>query len=468
MPDPIHPHDDARGDRHPLPVSRRRFLTRSAAAVAGGVLFSCTGGKVIPRVTEDPVPTIDTATPIKRVIYVMLENRSFNNVFGAFPGVEGTSTGVSFGKETPLTPCPDWLPGDLPHDRSAYLSCYNNGKLDGFGTGQYGPVWAYTQMHPAQIPNYWEWAHEYALSDHFFASVAGPSFPNHFFFVAGTSGGVIDNPENIEVRREGKKTYKSWGCDAIGNDVFVFTKDDQGNLTKHDTCFSFPTVGQQLSHRGIDWAFYSAVPGEPGYFWNAYNGVSEVFHSDLWHQHTRSVDNIMNDIKASKLPPVTWVTPRFELSDHPPGSTAFSHNWISDIVDAVMMSDMWEHTAIFLTWDEWGGFYDPVMPPQVDQVGMGFRVPLLTISPYTPRGLIDTEIGEFSTPLRFIEDNWGLPHLTARIAKTHDMSHLFDFKKSPRPPQPSRKRAKTFGTPWVFPVDFPGWPAGTVPDPGSF
>jgi len=133
-----------------------------------------------------------------------------------------------------------------------------------------------------------------------------------------------------------------------------------------------------------------------------------------------------------------------------------------------MMSDMWEHTAIFLTWDEWGGFYDPVMPPQVDQVGMGFRVPLLTISPYTPRGLIDTEIGEFSTPLRFIEDNWGLPHLTARIAKTHDMSHLFDFKKSPRPPQPSRKRAKTFGTPWVFPVDFPGWPAGTVPDPGSF
>jgi hypothetical protein len=112
MPDLIHPHDDARGDVHPLPVSRRKFLTRSAAAVAGGVLFSCTGGKVIPHVTDDPTPAIDTATPIKRVIYVMLENRSFNNVFGAFPGVEGTSTGVSYGQEMPLTPCPDWLPGD--------------------------------------------------------------------------------------------------------------------------------------------------------------------------------------------------------------------------------------------------------------------------------------------------------------------------------------------------------------------
>ena len=464
MPDHVHPNDEERGDAHPLPVSRRAFLTTSAMAIAGGVLFSCTGGRVTPAV-DDPTPAIDTATPIKRVIYLMLENRSFNNLFGSFPGVTGTNTGVMNGKEVPLVKCPDWLPGDLPHDRSAFLNCINHGKMDGFNTGLYG-AWGYSQMERQQIPNYWQWANEYVLSDHFFASCAGPSYPNHYYFIAGTSGGTIDNPENIEMLVDqpfpGAK-FKSWGCDAIGNETFVFVKDEQNNLTKHDTCFDFPTVGEQLSSRNIDWAFYSAVPGQVGYFWNAYNGVSQVFHTDVWHQHMRPIDNVLDDIKASRLPPVTWMTPRFELSDHPPFSTGFSHNWVSDLINAVMRSDMWEHTVIFLTWDEWGGFYDPVLPPVVDDIGLGFRVPLLTISPYAKRGYVDHEVGEFSTPLRFISDNWGLPYLTKRIANTHDMSGLFDFTKKPRPPAIGSAKVDSYGTPWVFPQDFPGWPPGTVP-----
>lgn len=465
-PDHVHPHDEERGDAHRLPVSRRRFLTTSATALAGGVLFSCTGGRTIPSVS-DPTPAIDTATPIKRVIYIMLENRSFNNVFGRYPGVNGTATGVYYGKETPLIDCPDWLPGDLPHDRAAYLSCLNGGKLDGFGNFAHNPTvnYGYSQMDGHQIPNYWTWAREFGLSEKFFASAAGPSYANHYYFIAGQSGGVIDNPENIETRVEGSKQYKSWGCDAIGDDVFVFVKDPEGNLSKHDTCFTFPTVGEQLTSKGVDWAFYSAVPGQAGYFWNAYNGIANVFHSDQWHLHARDVGTIVNDIQAAKIPPVSWVTPRFELSDHPPGSTSFSHNWVTDIVNAVMKSPLWEHTAIFLTWDEWGGFYDPVPPPVIDDIGLGFRVPLVTISPYTPRGVIDDVQGEFSTPLRFISDNWGLPHLTSRIAHTNDMSQLFDFAKAPRGPVVTKRRAKTFGTPWKLPVNYPGWPPGTVPAP---
>jgi phospholipase C len=463
MTDRPHPHDEERGDAHPLPLSRRRFLQTSAMAVAGGVLFSCTGGKTIPLV-DDPTPAIDTNTPIKRVIYVMLENRSFNNLFGTFPGATGTSVGVEYGNEKPLIPCPDWLPGDLPHDRAAYLNCVNGGALDGFGTGIYGSTYAYTQFDEPQIPNYWMWAREYALSDNFFASAAGPSYGNHYYFIAGQSGGVIDNPENIETRVEGDKKYKSWGCDAIGDDVFVFVKDDQGNLTKHDTCFTFKTVGEQLTDADVDWAYYSAVPGQVGYFWNAYNGISNVFHSDMWHEHMRPVDRLVDDIEAGTLPPVTWVTPRFELSDHPPFSTGHSHNWITDIVNAVMKSPEWEHTAIFLTWDEWGGFYDPVMPPEVDPIGLGIRVPLLTISPYTRRGLIDDELGEFSTPLRFIADNWGLDYLTPRIANTHSFEHVFDFSKKPRPPVLGKKRAPAFGTAFRWPGDtYPGWETGTTP-----
>jgi len=458
-----HPRDEDRRDAHPLPMSRRRFLQTSAMAVAGGVLFSCTGGKTIPSV-DDPTASIATNTPIKRVIYVMLENRSFNNLFGKFPGVTGSTTGVEYGTEKPLIPCPDWLPGDLPHDRAAYLNCVNGGKLDGFGTGTYGFTYAYTQFDEQQIPNYWLWAKEYAISDNFFASAAGPSYGNHYYFIAGQSGGVIDNPENIETRVDGDKRYKSWGCDAIGDDVFVFVKDDQGNLTKHDTCFTFETVGEQLSEIGLDWAYYSAVPGQVGYFWNAYNGIANVFHTDMWHEHVRPVDRLARDIEAGSLPPVTWVTPRFELSDHPPFSTGHSHNWITDIVNAVMKSPQWEHTAIFLTWDEWGGFYDPVMPPEVDPVGLGIRVPLLTISPYTRRGVIDDELGEFSTPLRFIGDNWGLDYLTPRIANTHNFEHAFDFSKRPRPPVLGKKRAPAYGTPFTWPGDtYPGWEAGTTP-----
>lgn len=474
MPDRDRPHEQDR-DAHPIPLSRRRFLQRSATAVAGGVLFSCThGGRVIPSVT-DATPAIDTRWPIKRVIYVMLENRSFDNLFGRFPGVNGASTGVDYGKERPLTRSPDWLPGDLPHDRAAALSSLNNGKLDGFGNGTYGEPWAYTQFEESQIPNYYYWAREYAISDNFFASALGPSYPNHFFFIAGQSGGVIDNPENIATRviDEAKDLkFKSWGCDAIalpGTGVYVFVKDQRGNLTKHPPCFHFKTVGQQLTEQAIDWAAYSAPPNRIGYFWNAYNGISEVFHTDLWNEHTRNVENLIADIRANKLPPVSWVTPLFALSDHPPASSSFTHNWISDVVNAVMTSDAWEHTAIFLTWDEWGGFYDHVLPPRLDDIGLGFRVPLLTISPYTVRGVIDDERGEFSTPLRFIADNWGLDYLTPRIANTHNFEHVFDFGQKPRPPQPSSKRAKTYGkSPYDYPTSFPGWPPGTVPVTNPF
>lgn len=250
-------------------------------AAAGGVLFSCTGGKVIPRVgpSSSPAMTAKTQWPIKRVIYVMLENRSFDNVFGRFPGVEGTRTGLLLGKEQPMVRCPDWLPGDLPHDYVSALACLNGGAQDNFGTGEFGAVYGYSQFEGSEIPAYWHWASEYAISDHFFASAMGPSYPNHFFFIAGQSGGTLDNPENIGTAPMANGgIFKSWGCDAVGDGVFVFTKDDNGQLNKHDTCFTFKTVGEQLSEHGLSWGYYGAPPGEIGYMWNAYNAIDGVFH----------------------------------------------------------------------------------------------------------------------------------------------------------------------------------------------
>jgi phospholipase C len=149
------------------------------------------------------------------------------------------------------------------------------------------------------VPNYWRLAKDYVLCDNFFASVGGPSYPNHLFFVAGQSGGALDNPENITVRNDGPgKTFKSWGCDAVGDAVYVFVKDEQGNLTKHDSCFDFTTVPQQLETAGVPWAFYSASPYQSGYFWNALNAVDGVFHTDLWRpERIRPVDRLLEVIK---------------------------------------------------------------------------------------------------------------------------------------------------------------------------
>src|SRR2546421_8485215 len=351
-------------------LSRRDFLSRSAMAVAGGVLASCTGSTPIPKVS-DTIVKIDTQFPIKRVVYLMLENRSFDNLFGRFPGANGATRGLRDGQEVPLTQCTQWLPGDLPHDYAAAINALNGGKLDHFDQGIYGPFFGYSQFDEHDIPNYWHWAREYVLCDNFFASALGPSFPQHFYLVAGQSGGVFDNPENIQSRTVGDKIYKSWGCDALGTDVFVFTRDDRGNMAKHQTCFDFKTVGDQLTEKKIDWAFYAADKGQPGYFWNAFNGIAQVFHTDMWHEHVRSVDKLQGDIDAGALPSMTWITPRFQVSDHPPWSTCFAHNWVSDVVNRIMRSPMWKHTAIFITWDEWGGFYDHVLPPKVDELGLG-------------------------------------------------------------------------------------------------
>ncbi len=462
-------------DRDPR-FSRRRFLRTSAFALAGATMYACTGGGRKVAVSS-PSPTAsatatDTRWPIKRVIYLMLENRSFDNLFGRFPGANGTIVGVKFGQEVPLLSAPHWLPGDIPHDRAAHLNNVNGGAYDGFAIGQFGDPWAYTTFDEEKVPVYWSWAREYVLCDRFFASVGGPSYPNHFFFVAGQAGGVLDNPENIETRvEEGGGRFKSWGCDAVGENVFVLVKDGQGNLTKHDSCFDFRTVPEQLEEAGVPWAYYSPSPTQSGYFWNALNGIAGVYHTDLWRpERIRPVDRLVEDIRGGRLPAVTWAVPRFELSDHPPESTCFAQNWTADVVNAVMESEGWEHTAIFITWDEWGGFYDHVPPPEVDQLGFGFRVPTLVISPYARKGYVDDAVGEFSSPLKFIEDNWGLPYLTERIANTHNFEHVFDFSRRPRrDARPARKIGTCYGTPWDYPGDdYPGWPEGTEPDPNHF
>lgn len=447
-------------------LTRREFLAASTAAAGGLWLTACTTGGPRPTVGRSPMNVaMDTRWPIKRVVYLMLENRSFDHLFGRFPGARGARTGIRDGREVPLTTAPQWLPADPPHDLEAARQSHRGGTMDGFAQGPYGDF-AYTQFRAAEVPNYWHWAQNYVLCDNFFASAWGPSYHNHLYAIAGQAGGAIDNPENVEVRRDAFGIFKSWGCDAYGDDVYVRVVDEEGNISRHPTCFDFPTVGEQLSDRNIDWVFYAPEPYQAGYIWSAYTSIKNVFHNEeMWNTHIWPVDELLADIRAAALPAVTWIVPRYQLSDHPPFSTCFAQNWVTDIVNGIMESSMWSHTAIFITWDEWGGFYDHFEPPQVDLLGLGFRVPMLVVSPFARRGYVDDAVGEFTTPLRFIADNWDLPYLTQRFELTHNFEHVFDFDRPPRPPMLVPRIRDCYGQPFRFPEGYGGWPEGTEPHP---
>jgi phospholipase C len=385
---------------------------------------------------------LETRFPIKHVVFLIKENRTFDNLFGTFPGANGTTVGMDHGAPRPLRRGTDGrLPGDIPHCYHCALAAWDGGKMDGFDQGPHGD-WAYTQLHRDQLPNYWHWAERFVLFDNFFASAQGPSFPNHLYTIAAQSGGAHDNP-----RRTGFFS-NTFGCDAPPQQL-VEVVDSEGNVKKVRPCFDFLTLGDLLNRKGVPWAYYAAREDQRGYIWSAYAAIRRYrMHPERWQQHMFPVDNVIADIRANKLPPVTWITPRFELSEHPEYNFCHGENWSTKVIDAIMRSDMWKDTAIFLTWDDYGGFYDHVPPPQVDDFGFGIRVPLIVISPYAKQGKVSHELGEFSSVLRFIEDNWNLRQLTHRDREATPLLSAFDFSQEPRPPDPLPLRDDCEGPIW--------------------
>ncbi len=396
--------------------------------------------------------SFDTKWPIKHVVFLMKENRSFDNMFGLFPGANGATSGMDHGVSRPLTRGTDGRAHDIPHCYECSLAAYDGGKMDGFNQSVYADRWAYTQLHADQLPNYWHWAKRNVLSDNFFASAQGPSFPNHLYSIAAQSGGAHDNPRRSPDLTHGSNTF---GCDAPPQQK-VEVIDTEGHVKLVRPCFNFQTEGDLLTKAGIPWSFYAADPVQKGYIWSAYAAIDRYRNDPAtWNAHIFPVDNLLSDINAGKLPPVTWITPRFELSEHPEYNFCYGENWTTKVIDAIMNSPMWKDTVIFVSWDDYGGFYDHVPPPQVDDFGFGVRVPLLTISPYSMQGVVDHHVGEFSSVLRFIEDNWSLTQLTQRDASATDLRYNFDFTQTPRAPDPLPARTDCTGPIWSPPPPDP-------------
>lgn len=363
---------------------------------------------------------------IQHIVFIVQENHTLDNYFGTFPGADGATSGVmSNGRSVLLSHEPDSLPHDLCHLWACAHRAVDGGKMDGFDID--GGSLAYTQFTEADIPNYFAYARQFVLADHMFSSLRGPSFPNHLYTIAAQSGGAIDLPSNTN------DPLPSWGCDASPSTTVPVMSAD-GVVTQQYPCFDFETIADSLQNANVSWKYYASPPGDFGYVWSSFDAIKHIRNSSLWAKNVLPDTQFAADARNGSLPAVSWLTTIAARSEHPPNSACAGENWIVSQINAIMQGPDWNSTAIFLTWDDYGGFYDHVPPPRRDIYGLGPRVPLLIISPYAKHGYITHTTYEFSSVLKFIETRFRLSGLTLRDRISTNMLDSFNFSQKPQPP----------------------------------
>jgi phospholipase C len=406
---------------------------------------------------------VAAAKKIQHVIIVIQENRSFDDLFATFPGADGSKTGI--GECAISSTCPSGtmtipLKGaklgnyDLPHGHGDFLTEYDNGKMDGFnqiglgGTSQYGHAesYPYQYVYPRDIKPYWIMAQQYALADHMFQTQGSGSFVGHQDLIAGSTS--IDADDSIT----DEPTGDIWGCDAhpgSTTSLISKTKGYEPNMGPFP-CLDYATIRDSLDAGHISWKYYEPVwtPDGSGTasLWSAFDAIRVVRYGPEWGVNVNGPTStpevsIFKDIDNSTLPAVSWLVPDFQNSDHPQDPKNHKHpkwapdtgpSWVASVVNAVGASPEWNTTAIIVIWDDWGGFYDHVVPPQIDYQGLGFRVPMLLISPYARKGYISHVQYEPASILKFIENNWGLARIGTNDRRATDIGGMFDFTQAPR------------------------------------
>jgi phospholipase C len=373
---------------------------------------------------------------IQHIVILIKENHAFDNVFGAFPGANGASSGTtSTGQVVPLYPAPDSYPHDIDHSWQASHLGTDNGKMDGFDLisggdemsrevdGYPGEFLAYRRYTQAQIPNYYAYAQNFVLADRMYSSLQGPSFPNHLYTVGAQSGGAIANPN----------AAKRWGCDSATG-TLVTTLNGQGEFGSQYPCFDFKTLADELNTAGVSWKYYAPGQDQSGYVWSILNAINHIRNSSYWTNNVVDYTQFITDAKNGTLPAVSWLITDFAHSEHPPASMCSGENTTVSEMNAVMQGPDWDSTAVFITWDDFGGMYDHVPPPSPDEYGLGIRVPLIVVSPYAKPSFIAHAQFEYSSILKFVENRYGLPPLTQRDTVANDLTSVFDFTQNPLAP----------------------------------
>lgn len=427
-----------------MTARRRTQRPRFAALVPIAFAAACSsggGGSAAPPVAGPTAyPSAPPATtPIAHVVVMVQENRSFDNLFATYPGADGSTHGTLHNGKTFQLKKGRLAGKELDHMHSGFVTEYDNGKMDGFdkigfgssGTG--GPAGTYPlrYVNPSQIAPYWFLAHHYALADHLFQTQSSGSFTAHQDLIAG--GTALNATESIiDFPSRGP-----WGCDApAGTKTSLIT--DKGDYLFNKgpfPCLKYATIADRLDPDGLSWKYYtpSMQPGSSGFLWNAFDAISAIRYGPDWKSHVIIPETtILKDVAANRLPSVAWVIPSGQNSDHA-ASLDTGPQWVASVVDKIGESPYWNSTAIIVVWDDWGGYFDHVAPAQLDYQGLGFRVPMLVISPYAKSvGYISHTPYEFGSILRFIEQNWNLKPLGTTDVRAASIADMFDFSRSPR------------------------------------
>ncbi|HEX8918446.1 MAG TPA: alkaline phosphatase family protein [Chloroflexota bacterium] len=419
---------------------------------------------------------------IQHVVIIMQENRSFDHYFGTYPGADGIP--MKNGKPTVcvpdpkaghcLRPFPDHYDLNLggPHSASASTQDLNGGRLDGFIREERSylatcpksrHVACYVSDNPVDvmgyhtgmdIPNYWSYARNFVLQDHMFASSSSWSLPNHLYLVSEWSA---------RCTRPG--LANSCTNDAV-NPPASWTVGLQQAGTPGSPDYAWTDLTYLLYRNHVSWAYYVAEglqpdcpSGQQSCAPVQQSAKTPGFWNPLPYFDTVRADNQLGNIRPlhafyptaarGTLPAVTWIVPSEEVSEHPTQLVSAGQSFVTKLINTIMRGPNWQSTAIFLVWDDWGGFYDHVIPPRVDGNGYGFRVPGLVISPYARRSYIDQQTLSFDAYTKFIEDDFlhgqrldpatdGRPDPRSTVRENApqlgDLSLDFDFSSPPHAP----------------------------------
>ncbi|HEV2451748.1 MAG TPA: alkaline phosphatase family protein [Streptosporangiaceae bacterium] len=424
----------------------RVLALAGAGALVLGLLaaWNMAQARPVERVSGGPMGTYlvpDGVHKIKHVIVVMQENRSFDSYFGTYPGADGIpmSNGIPTvcvpdGKASCIRPYhdrQDWNGGG-PHGFINAVADINGGQMNGFiqqaalarktCTNPDDPACRHSKTPDvmgyhtaAEIPNYWTYAHDFVLQDHMFEPVRSWSEPEHNYLVSGWSASCVSSSPRSCTNNSIGPYRAGVFDDAVAQELAT------GQMPIEQ---AWTDITWLLHRHHVSWAYYiqdgtqpdcadasaetctpvRQAPLTPG-IWNPLPLFTDV-HADRQLSDIQDLSHYYAAARAGRLPAVSWVTPSGGNSEHPPASVHQGQAYVTSVINAAMKSPDWKSTAIFLAWDDWGGFYDHVTPPGVDRNGYGLRVPALVISPYARRGFIDHQTLSSDAYLKFIEDDF--------------------------------------------------------------
>jgi phospholipase C len=440
--------------------ARRRLPIVLAGVLISAVLAACTSGSApgtAPgfRVGHQakPTPGLVAGGPtgsyivptgihkIKHVIMIMQENRSFDSYFGTYPGADGLpmSNGVSTvcvpdprgGCTRPYHDTAD-IDGGGPHGEANAIADVDGGRMDGFirqrdaasktCTSPDDPACALSGTPDvmgyhtaAEIPNYWAYAKDFVLQDHMFEAVKSWSLPDHLYMVSAWSAKCRNRSPMSCVN----DIVGPYGVTQFGQAV-----DQELSTGKTSIDLAWTDITWLLYAHHVSWAYYVQNGTQPDCandaaetcppvtqnfltpgIWNPLPLFGDVQQDHQLH-NIQPLDSYLKAARTGTLPAVSWIVPSAADSEHPPASVHRGQAYVTALINAAMKSPDWNSTAIFLSWDDWGGFYDGVVPPTVDLDGFGLRVPGIVISPYAKQGFIDHQTLSSDAYLKFIEDDF--------------------------------------------------------------